>query len=204
MLELIAERPKKTGAREDARFSFRESAYRLVERVISTRYPPWLSDRLSSLIPRNSWPAAGAGFSLRVALALTMVGVVLSFGPRLIAYDTTVDVPMPYVSAVCFAGADRRDADLLGPVARVEQDLVLADELLGVCPAGRLESRSDDGLPRRCPVRASGRTLPAEGCPGGGDGPRPGGNIRCTPYVLSRNRHSRLEPVPQVLLRSGS
>ena len=53
------------------------------------------------------------------------------------------------------AGADRDDADLLGAGAGRGQHLVLGDELLGVGPARRLQSRDDDGLPRRCPCRAS-------------------------------------------------
>ena len=44
------------------------------------------------------------------------------------------------------AGADRDDADLLGAGAGGGQHLVLGDELLGVGPARRLQSRDDDGL----------------------------------------------------------
>jgi hypothetical protein len=43
---------------------------------------------------RRGWPA------------VALVGVVLSFGPRLIAYDTTIDVPMPYALLRVLPGLD--------------------------------------------------------------------------------------------------
>jgi hypothetical protein len=42
------------------------------------------------------------------------------------------------------AAADRNHADLLGARPGSREDVVLADELLGVGPAGRLQSRGDD------------------------------------------------------------